>query len=175
MAEDRGSRFLAGLEDLVDPLVGQARPGGVVNADEVDVAFDAGQSLGDRLGPLGAAFDHVDAQDRHVGAELELEVLAILWRDHDDRLLDVVAVDELLGRVQPHGLVGQRRKRLLVVLVVEAAASPAAARITANLATLVSPSCLRHEISRLRSLCGFTVKRQAMPRALPQNEAGARP
>ena len=56
--------------------------------------------------------------------ELELKVLAVLGRDHEDRLLHVAAADEPLGRVQPDRLVRQRRKRLLVVLVVKPAALP---------------------------------------------------
>ena len=120
--EDRRVGLLGRLEDRRDPLVGQAGPGGVVNADEIDVGLHAGQGLGDRIGPLRAALDHVDAQDGHVGGELELEVLAVLGRDDHDHLLDVVAVEELFGRVQPDRLVRQRRERLLVVLVVKPAA-----------------------------------------------------
>ena len=43
---------------------------------------------------------------------------------HDDHLLHVGAIHEPLGRVQPHGPPAERRERLLVRLVVKAAALP---------------------------------------------------
>ncbi len=41
--EDRRAGLLGRLEDLGDPLVGQARPGGVVDADEIGLGLDSGQ------------------------------------------------------------------------------------------------------------------------------------
>ncbi len=58
-------------------------------------AFTRASAFCDRIGPLGAALDDVDAQDGDVGAELEMEILAVLGRDDHEQLLDVVAVQEL--------------------------------------------------------------------------------
>jgi len=92
-----------GLEDLVDPRVGQTGPGGVVDADEIGLGLDPSQRSGHRIGTLRAAVDHFDSQDRDVRGELEIEILAVLRRDHQDGLHDIVAVEEPLGRVQPDG------------------------------------------------------------------------
>ena len=75
-----------------------------------------------RIGPLLAAFDHLDAQDRDVRAELHVEQFAILGRDADDHLLHIRAIHEPLGRMQPHGPAAQRRERLLVRFIVKASA-----------------------------------------------------
>ncbi len=52
--EDRGPGSLRRLEDLVDPSVGQARPGGIVDTDELGLRLDSGQGAGDGIGALGA-------------------------------------------------------------------------------------------------------------------------
>ena len=106
-----------GLEDRVDPLVGQTGPGGIVDRDELAVRFDLGEGFFDRVGPLLAAPADVDPQDGDVGAELAVKLLGILLGDHDDHLLDVRAVEKFLGRMQPDGPPRQRRERLFVVLI----------------------------------------------------------
>ena len=82
-----------------------------------------GQRGLDRIAPLRPAVDHLDPQNGDVGGKLQHEIGPVLGRDHQDRLHHVVAAQKPLGRVQPDGLVGQRRERLLIAAVVEPAAA----------------------------------------------------
>jgi len=69
-----------------------------------------------------ASVDNLDAQDRRIRREFGHKFFAILGSDHDDQLLDVITVDESLGRMQPHRSIFQRNKRLLVMRIAETAA-----------------------------------------------------
>ena len=91
----------------------QARPSGVVNANELDVRLHPRQGRGHRIGAFGSALNDVYPQDGHVRAELEVETLAVLGRDDDDDLGHVVALQKPLGRVQPDGLARQGAKGFL--------------------------------------------------------------
>ncbi len=92
-----------GLEDRIDQLVREARPGGVVDRDVLAFRVDKLERAGDGVGALGPAVDHLDVHERHAGAVAALEHLAILGGDRHDDLADVVAVDERLDRPQPDG------------------------------------------------------------------------
>ena len=105
--ENGRAGLLGGRKNPIDPLVANARPGGVVDADEIGLRLHPGQRRLDRVGPLRAAVDHLDAQNGDIRGELEVEILPILGRDDQNRLHHVVAAQKPLGRVQPDGLVGQ--------------------------------------------------------------------
>ena len=49
-----GAVSSGGVEDGVDQLVGEARPGGVVNGDIIAFRVDVLERAGDGVGPLGA-------------------------------------------------------------------------------------------------------------------------
>ncbi len=74
---------------------------------------------GDRIGALGPALDHLDIHEGDAGSIAALEQLAILGRDRQDHLADVVAVDERLDRVEPDGPSVQLGVDLLLLGVAE--------------------------------------------------------
>ena len=76
----------AACEDGVDQRGAQARPGRVVDRDELAAGVDHLESPGDRVGALGAALDHLDVHERDAGPVAPLEQLAVLRRDRQDDL-----------------------------------------------------------------------------------------
>ena len=122
ISEDGGSGPGAGREHLVDPGGGDAGPCRVVDRNHVDVVSQFLEPVADGVGPLGSPFHERDSHEGQVGTELVDEHLSVVGRDDDHDLLDIVAVDELLGRVEPHRPSGEWRKRLFVVGVLEPAA-----------------------------------------------------
>ena len=114
--QDGGAALGGRGKDLIDPLARQARSRRIVNRYEVDVRPDMRQGVGDRVFPFLAAGDHLNPQDRDIGREFRVKRFAIFRADDDNQLFDVVAVQEFLRRVNPHGAVGQWGKRLLVML-----------------------------------------------------------
>ncbi len=57
----------------------------------------------DRIGAGFAAFDNLDVHERDTGAISPFKELAVLGRDRQDDLRDVIAVDERLGSPEPNG------------------------------------------------------------------------
>ncbi len=101
--QQRGAVLASGGEDGVDEVRGQARPGGVVDRHELATGVHHLQRLGDRVGPLGSALDHLDIHEGHAGAVSPLEQLAILPSDRQDHLADVIPVHERLDGPKPYG------------------------------------------------------------------------
>ncbi len=116
--------FSAVGKNLIDPLVADAGPGGVVNADEIGLGFDPGQGSLDRVGPLRAAIDHIDAENGDICAELGSKILPIFRRNDQNGLHYVVPPQKTLGRMQPHGFVGHGHEGLFIVFILEPAAAP---------------------------------------------------
>ncbi len=80
------------------------------------------QRVGNRVLALFATQHDRNTEDRGVGGEPRIKRLAIFGADHQNQLLDIVTIDELLGRVIPHSSIGQRCEGLFVVFVAEPAA-----------------------------------------------------
>src|SRR3972149_6529908 len=56
-----GAGFIRRGKYLRDPLVADAWPGGIVDADEIGLRFDPGQGRLDRIGPFGPAVNYFNA------------------------------------------------------------------------------------------------------------------
>ena len=120
--KDRSAGLRTGCKDAVDPLGRQAGTGGVVNGDDVDLGSELLEAILHRVGPLGTSLGQRDPHEGKAGPEFLEEGLAILRGHNNHNLLDVVAVGELLSRVEPDWPASQRCKRLFVVGIPEAAA-----------------------------------------------------
>ncbi len=123
-SQNRRALFLGNRKDLIDPLLGKARAGGIVNRHQIDVTLHFGQGVFHRVGTLVSSLTHLDAHDGDIRAELAVELFPVFGRDYDDHLLHIATVEKFLRRVEPHGPTGQRGEGLLVVGIAEATAGP---------------------------------------------------
>ena len=110
------------LENRFNPFSGQTRSCRIVDGHMVRLFSHTLQGVGNRIRSLLATFDQVNPQDGKIGAERVNETLAIFRRNHDQDLHHIIAIQKLVGAVQPHRAVLQRRKWLLVVAIVKSAA-----------------------------------------------------
>ena len=69
-----------------------------------------------------AVYD-LDTEDSDIRGELEVEVLAVIGRDHKDDLDDIISAEETFCAVQPDCAAGEWSKGFLVVFVLEPAAT----------------------------------------------------
>ena len=106
-------------------LGGQAGAGRVVDGDELAGGVHDLERPGDRVGPLRAAVDDLDVQEGDVRLGTgSSNSSRSSGRDDDDRLGDVVAVDERLDRPEPDGAAVELGEDLLLLRVAEPRRTP---------------------------------------------------
>ncbi len=148
-------------ENAIDPFVGQAGTSRIVDGDEIDVRPNmlpvrSQSNRTARLPPSTTSMPRIAT----LAANFDLK-LAVLRIDDQDQLLDVVPVQKPFGGMQPDGPVGQRCKRLLVMLVTKPAAlagsrqnhTPRGHRLLCTVA-----GCPSHGTSRTRMRCRRDVR-----------------
>src|SRR4051812_3215754 len=107
---------LGRAKDLINPVFDNEWPGGVMNGDKVDIGTDPCKSILNRVGSFRPAGDDLDIHKRQVRSVLFLEPLKIFRRDDNDRLRDVLAVDELFGSSDPYRSPFELHKHLFALL-----------------------------------------------------------
>ena len=95
-----------------------------MHGDEIDVVLHALQRLLHRIGPCSPPSTTSTPMMAMFAPNFMLNNSRSSAAMHDDHLLHIGAIQEPLGRVQPHGPPAERRERLLVRLVVKATALP---------------------------------------------------
>ena len=105
--QDRRAALGGGCKDRIDPALRNARPHGVVHADQFDIGVDRGQGVSDRRAAILAAGDDGDALDGEDVAVFPDQVLSLVLGNDQEHLRDVRPMREQPDRAHEDRLVAK--------------------------------------------------------------------